>query len=672
MRNRHFLLIDGLMLCLLPSVALLLRLETVSETLEYVKPLAVYTLVTLVVRLALFYACGLYNRYWRSATVEELAHTVRVSLAAMLIVYGLFWVCDQFRFVGEPLPRSLPLMDSLLILLGVGGSRFSMRVLDHYIDHGGYLKEGRRALILGAGSAGQLIVKELKSNPQLGLQPVGFLDDDPDKRGMRIMNLPVWGELESLEAVAQAQNIDQVIIAMPTAPGKVIRELVNLCEKAHVPVKTVPGMYEILEGKVRVNQLRDVDIEDLLRREPIVTDIAAVRELIRGKRVLITGGGGSIGSELCRQVLQSQPAELAILGHGENTVFDIQNELRDMQRKAKEEPYAVQGVSQDTALHGWIADIRFEQRVRRIFEDYRPEIVFHAAAHKHVPLMEANPTEAITNNVFGTQNLLDAALAVGTKHFVMISTDKVVNPTSVMGASKRVAELLVLRAARQSGRAYVAVRFGNVLGSRGSVVPIFKKQIAAGGPVTVSHPEMTRYFMTIPEAVQLVLQASVLGKGGEIFMLDMGNPVKIVDLARDLIELSGLEVGRDIDIVFTGIRPGEKLFEELSMSHEVYEPTNHAKVRIAKNVSFFLPSNLNTVLEDLEHAVQRDDAALVRRSLRALIPEFQGGEMPNAEKTPAAPAPAIETGRAVVSNGSDLNLGGGRKHTETPLPATGA
>lgn len=376
--------------------------------------------------------------------------------------------------------------------------------------------------------------------------------------------------------------------------------------------KIIPAIHELLGGKVTIKQLRDIEIEDLLRREPIQTDTSAVSNLIRGKRVLVTGGGGSIGSELCRQVLATEPAELVIVGHGENSVFVAQNMLARLA--------AEQSVS--TKLIAVIADVRVPERIQAIFACYQPQIVFHAAAHKHVPLMEAHPSEAITNNVLGTQNLLAAAQAADVECFVMISTDKAVNPTSIMGTSKRVAELLVHEAACLSGRPYMVVRFGNVLGSRGSVVLTFKQQIASGGPVTVTHPEMCRFFMTIPEAVQLVLQAATLGSGGEVFTLDMGEPVKIADLARDMIELSGLEPGKDIDIVYTGLRPGEKLYEELFVPGEEYRRTSHEKVFIAHNAGSFVPENLLQLMEALRIAAQADDAASIRRLLQTLVPQF--------------------------------------------------
>ncbi|NTU65685.1 MAG: polysaccharide biosynthesis protein, partial [Chloroflexi bacterium] len=419
----------------------------------------------------------------------------------------------------------------------------------------------QRVLVVGAGDAGTIVVREMLNNPSLGMKVIGFVDDDPRKRSARIAGVPVLGNRRSLTQLVESHHIELVVIAIPTAPGREVRDIVTLCEKAGVPTKIMPGLYEMLGGTVSVNQLRNVQIEDLLRREPVQTDTEAVRRLIAGKRVLVTGGGGSIGSEVCRQILRCGPSDLLVLGHGENSIFDVCAQLNQQLTAMARARVDASPVAPH--IHAVIADVRFPDRIRAVFEQYRPQIVFHAAAHKHVPLMETNPTEAISNNVLGTRNLLDAAAVTGVERFVMISSDKAVRPKSIMGASKRVAELLVHQTAWEIGKPYVAVRFGNVLGSRGSVLQTFKQQIAVGGPITITHPEMKRYFMTIPEAVQLVLQAAVLGQGGEVFMLDMGEPVKIVDLAQDLIELSGLEVGHDIEIAFTGIRPGEKLHEEL-------------------------------------------------------------------------------------------------------------
>ncbi len=530
MRNRYFLLMDLVILAISPALALWLRLDGIDAVMRLWQPLLIYTVLAGTVRLAIFYYADLYGRYWRYASVGELAQVILAVLASSVAVIGLFFAARSL--VGfaptlplERLPRSLPFISSLLILILVGGNRFVVRLADRAVRPraNGPVK---RIAIMGAGDAGAMMARELKNNPQLGMDPVAFFDDDLGKHDVRIHNVPVLGSRHDIPEVVNDLKISQVIIAMPTAPGKIIREIVEICEQAGVQTKIIPGIYELLDGTVSVNQLRNVDIEDLLRRDSVQIDIGAVQDLVRGKRVLVTGGGGSIGSELCRQIWRCGPSELVILGHGENSVFDIDNEIRRLGGRDLGSGMGGQGTS--NGAHGnavttqslppaprspiaVLADIRFPDRVQQIFEEVRPQIVFHAAAHKHVPLMERNPAEAITNNVLGTRNLVAAALAADVERFVMISTDKAVNPTSIMGASKRAAELIVHSAARKTGKPFVAVRFGNVLGSRGSVVLTFKQQIAAGGPVTVTHPEMKRFFMTIPEAVQLVLQAAVLG-----------------------------------------------------------------------------------------------------------------------------------------------------------------
>ncbi len=428
---------------------------------------------------------------------------------------------------------------------------------------------------------------------------------------------------------------------MPTAPGKTIREIVRICEAAGVKTKTVPGIYELLDGSVGVNQLRNVRIEDLLRREPVQTDTRAVQALLQGKRVLVTGGGGSIGSELCRQILHCRPAQLVLMGHGENSVFSVSQEL---QRH-------LHVIGQQTELLSVVADIRFARQLHAIFGQYRPQVVFHTAAHKHVPLMELNPVEAITNNVLGTQNVVRASLAHDVEHFVFVSTDKAVNPTSIMGASKRMAELLVLEAGALSPHCYAVVRFGNVLGSRGSVILTFKQQIAAGGPVTITDPDMTRYFMTIPEAVQLVLQAAELGSGGEIFVLDMGEPVRIMDLAQDLIELSGLEVGRDIDIQIAGRRPGEKLHEELFVAGQHYERTSHGMIFIAANGAHGPTPQLAGQVERLAAAARRNDVVAIRRLLKTFIPEYEPAESAPMQPTAVSPETDWEVGQPAIEHG---------------------
>jgi len=439
--------------------------------------------------------------------------------------------------------------------------------------------------------------------------------------------------------------VNQVIVAMPTAPGQVIRGVVKQCEQAGVQAKIVPGIYELLNGSISVNELRNVQIEDLLRREPVQTDVGAVRKLVEGRTVLVTGAGGSIGSELCRQLLHFHPAKLVLLGHGENSIFLITNELAarlatnghggreagDGQAEASETSPVLPERVTTTRLVPVIADIRMEARIRAVIAEQRPSIVFHAAAHKHVPLMETNIADAVSNNILGTRTLLRAAADLGVERFVSISSDKAVCPTNVMGATKRAVELLVLQVAKATGRPYVAVRFGNVLGSRGSVVETFRAQIASGGPVTVTDPEMTRYFMTIPEAVQLVLQAAALGHGGEVYVLDMGEPMKIVDLARDMIELSGLEAGRDVEITFTGLRPGEKLYEELLLPGERHRATRHAKIQVVTNAYGFLPENLDRLVDEIAGLAAEGRPRALHEQLRRIVPEFRALEARSQE-----------------------------------------
>lgn len=617
LRNRHFFLIDLLYLVFTPLVALLLRTEEVGSLGRYAAALQVYICLSFLVRLPLLYQAGAYRQYWRFVGVREVTALLKAlsgGAAAMILVTFLL---DQW-LPAYNLPRSLPWIDALLLLPCVIGSRTLIRLTEFWRIRPYEAQHHLQVVVIGAGETGSLIVREMQRMPELGLHPVALLDDDPFKHQIYLHGVPVVGGRHALRSLLDRQAIDRVVIAMPSAPGKVISEIVKECRDLDIPVQTLPGLNELLTGGISISRLRNVQIEDLLRREPITTDTLAIQQLVAGKRILVTGGGGSIGSELCRQLLRCAPRQLVILGHGENSVFEIQQELRRIQNELKRQDQP--GAKSEIVTV--IADLRFGERVMKLLKQYKPELVFHAAAHKHVPLMEANPTEAITNNVLGTQNLLRAVQAAGVQRFVMISTDKAVNPTSVMGASKRVAEFLVHKAAKESKRPYMVVRFGNVLGSRGSVVHTFRQQIAGGGPVTVTDPEMKRFFMTIPEAVQLVLQASVHGKGGEVFMLDMGAPVKIVDLARNLIELSGLQVGRDIEIEFSGLRPGEKLYEEMFTSNERYAPTAHPKVLMAANASRFVPQGAEELIASLIASAERNDEEGVVRGLCALLPEY--------------------------------------------------
>ena len=622
-RNRHLLVLDAVLLPISAYLAFALRLETLD--LGPLVPAAVaYAIVAPFLKIPIFRALGIYSRFWRYATSDDAILLAWASVCGGLAEGALFLVILVPLGIVAPIPRSIPLIDIMLTLFCVAVPRFALRVsvqrANRWLKVGAGGHPSERVLIAGAGESGALVVHELEANPQAGLLPIGFVDDDRSKIKMYIHGCRVLGTRQAIPDLVREHAVDQVIIAMPTAPGRVIRETLDICNKAGVRVRTLPGVYDLLSGRVKLQQIRDVQIDDLLRREPVKIDIAQVSALIQGRRVMVTGGGGSIGSELCRQALRCHPAELILVGHGENSVFEIGNELARL--------------APGLPVTSVIADVRDRERLASVFARHQPEIVFHAAAHKHVPLMESNVEEAITNNVLGTRHLVEISLAAGVTHFVLISTDKAINPTSVMGASKRVAELIVQQAGLGSGRCYVAVRFGNVLGSRGSVVPFFQRQIASGGPVTVTHPEMRRYFMTIPEAVQLVLQAAVLGCGGEVFALDMGEPVRIVDLATDLIRLSGLEPGRDIEIVYTGIRPGEKLFEEVFADKEAHTRTTHEKILVCRNGAdpSRVPPTLDLTVDGLLAAARVGSQDDIRSILQELVPNFK---MPSTEATAA-------------------------------------
>ncbi len=636
-RNRHLLLSDFLLLPVAAVLAFALRLDGAALAEYYIPAMIAYALCAPVIMIPVFAALGLYSRFWRYANADELLLLVGAAALGALTQGAIFFVIQALfpDLLSPGVPRSIPLIDILLTLVVIAAPRFALLLWSQNSRRSMKASTApqaqQRVLIAGAGEAGALILRELRANPQTGLIPVGFVDDDPHKHGMLIQRLRVFGGREWIPALVRELRADQVILAMPSAPGSAVREIVDICEQAGVRARIIPGMYELLSGAAGISQLRDVQIEDLLRREPVRTDTEQVAALIRGKRVLVTGAGGSIGSELCRQIVRCEPAALILLGHGENSIFDIHNELKVEGSKLNLQPSTFN-------LQPVIADIRDADRLAAVFATHRPEIVFHAAAHKHVPLMETNFEDAVTNNVLGTQRVVEASVAAEVLHFVLVSTDKAVNPSSVMGATKRAAELIVQEAAQRTGRAFVAVRFGNVLGSRGSVVPFFQKQITAGGPVTVTHPDVKRYFMTIPEAVQLMLQAAALGRGGEIFVLDMGAPVRIVDLARDLIRLSGLEPDRDIEIRYTGLRPGEKLFEELFGAEEVYGQTRHEKIFVYRNGHADGATGETTAprpvasdaarlvnqIDALILAAQRGNAAEVRRRLGELVPEYQG------------------------------------------------
>ena len=603
-------------------LAFTVRFEGLSWPVGYLTS-AIWFVLLSVVKIGIFFWAGLYRRVWRHASVHEVVQILQAVTLSGAVCFAIGALVIPGFSLAARVPYSVLVLDALFTTMIVTLSRVGVRLLAAHRISGQQI-DARRVLIAGAGAAGVMIVQELLDNPDLGLKPVGFLDDDQSKRGNRLCNLLVFGALSDLPTVVGKQAIDELIIAMPSAPGSIIRELLAAAAAAGINARTVPRMLDFISGRPAVNALRPVEIEDLLRREPVTTSLESARALAAGRTVLVTGAGGSIGSELCRQLVGLGPKRIVLAGHGENSIFHILNELQEI----------VPGVD----FVPVIVDVRDRERLAGVFENWDPIAVFHAAAHKHVPLMECNVPEAITNNVLGTRNVVEVAAQSGVEQLVFVSTDKAVRPTSVMGATKRVAEQLVQLAAKEHGRNFMAVRFGNVLGSRGSVVPTFLHQIAGGGPVTVTHPEMRRYFMTIPESVRLVLQAMALGRGGDVFVLDMGQPVKIADLAADLIRLSGKEVGTEIEIHFTGSRPGEKLYEEMFFGAEHAMPTEHPKVLRAKNAE--LPMGVATgVSELIEAAENRRPDEELRRLLKRLVLDYDphnAGAPPTGRKEGSA------------------------------------
>ncbi|WP_342560327.1 nucleoside-diphosphate sugar epimerase/dehydratase [Psychrobacillus sp. FSL W7-1457] len=528
---------------------------------------------------AMYY--GLYRKVWEYASVKELLSIFKAVTFSILIVALI-----QAIVTGGVLGRAL-FVTWMLHMLLIGGTRLSWRVLrDTFISEKNSKGSKKRTLIIGAGAAGTMIARQLLKNANSPLQPIAFLDDDLAKKGLDIFNMRVLGGTDIIEDVVLDQNIEHIIIAIPSMEKTRRARLLQQCLDTGIRTQTMPLIEDLLTGKVSINEIRDVKIEDLLGRDEVELDLEIISSKLTNKTILVTGAGGSIGSEICRQVARFNPKAVILLGHGENSIYTIDMELR-------------QKVSRDTKLIPIIADVQDRGRIFDIVSEYKPDVIYHAAAHKHVPLMEYNPMEAVKNNIFGTKNVAEAADVFGVEYFVMISTDKAVNPPNIMGATKRFAEMVVQNLAKESKTKFAAVRFGNVLGSRGSVVPLFKKQIAIGGPITVTDPEMTRYFMTIPEASRLVLQAGSLASGGEVFVLDMGEPVKIVDLAKNLIKLSGYRED-EIGIEFSGIRPGEKLYEELLSENEIQSRFVFPKIHIGK-ANPISPSELKYVMEKLPH-----------------------------------------------------------------------
>jgi FlaA1/EpsC-like NDP-sugar epimerase len=603
-RNRYLLMVDLVLVVIsvLGSFALKLELDNLYP---YYRAIFIMTLVAFMVKPVVYYSFGLYRRLWVYASVNELKLIAAAVSVASIIVSAVMVVLFILNVI-TGLPRSVLGIDFLLSLAFVGGVRFALRMRAETRASQPHNGKANKVLVIGAGDAGALVVRELQKNRQSNLEPIGFLDDDPAKQKHEIYGVQVIGPLSELPDILDKEKVAEVIIAIPSAPGRVVRKVADNCRSKGVPFRTMPGIFELIGGKVSVSRLREVDITDLLRREPARIHEEWIGEALKGKCILVTGAGGSIGRELCRQIARWNPARLILLGHGENSIFEAILELREN--------------SPSPELIPVIADVRDTQRIESILSEYHPQVLFHAAAHKHVPLMQINVEEAVANNVIGTRNLVSAAEKNGVERFVLISTDKAVHPVNVYGATKRLAEMIVLDAAQRTHDVYTVVRFGNVLGSRGSVVPIFKRQIAQGGPITLTHPDMERYFMTIPEAVHLVLQAAAMGKGGEAFLLNMGQQVRILDLAEDLIRLSGLEPGRDIEIVFTGIRPGEKLREELWESDKTYEVTAHPEIFRSTQESAPQGGALPQTLDRLERLAEENRPDAIIQLLDETIP----------------------------------------------------
>ena len=560
-------------------------------------------IVITAIKLLVFVYFKLYNRSWRYASIDEL-FTILVSIAVANTA-----VISYLFIVQEPQPRSVYIIATMIDMGLVGGVRLGIRgiksIMNRSNPHKGNFKH---ILIVGAGDAGNMILREYKSHQALSSKVVAFVDDDPKKNNQILGGVPVLGNRNDIPAISEKYVIDEIVIAIPSASKKEIAEIVEICKKTRARLKILPGIYELIDGVVSLNSIREVQIEDLLGREEIVINTDEISSYIKDKIVLVTGGGGSIGSELCRQIAKNKPKRLVLIDIYENTTYSIQNELLKSYK--------------DLDLKVYIASVRDKRTINELVGREKPNVVFHAAAHKHVPLMEGSPKEAIKNNVFGTHNVALASSNNKVEKFVLISTDKAVNPTNIMGASKRLSEMLIQSLDSISETEFVAVRFGNVLGSNGSVIPLFKKQIEEGGPVTVTHEEVIRYFMTIPEAVRLVMQAGAIASGGEIFILDMGKPVKILELAEDLIRLSGFEPYTEIPIQITGLRPGEKLFEELLMDEEGIKATKHDKIFIAK------PSEINyeRIRMDLEHlfnVAQEGQELELKEFMSKLVPTYR-------------------------------------------------
>lgn len=621
LRNRHYVLIDLVCFALAAVASYAIRFERV-DAFVYEESAVLFLLLVVVIKPAVFFGWGMYQRYWFDAGASELilsaaATVLSGALVAACVLLGTLLSRDSQWGI----PRSIPIIDTLVTLALVVGNRFFVRAYHHVIarrrsTRPAATSRAKRALIIGAGMSGTQVLRSLGHEPGRFI-PIGFLDDDPGKQGTLVRSVRVLGRLGDIQRIVREYEVQIVVIAMPSAPGAVIRSLMHDCQEMRIEYHIMPGVFEVLNGERPIGELRRVSLADLLRRAPIRLDTADIRAKLAGRCVLITGAGGSIGSELVRQIVGYGPARLLLVGHGENSLFALESQLKQEQCAV---PY-----------HLLLADVRDAKRMERIFDEWRPQFVFHAAAHKHVPMLESNLVEAVSNNVISTSILVDLCDRYAVERMVLISTDKAVKPTNVMGMSKRAAELLVISAsARKPGR-YAVVRFGNVLGSRGSVVPTFERQIASGGPITVTSDKMTRFFMSIPEATQLVLKAGALNGIGTLFVLNMGDPVPIIEMAKDLVRLSGLVPYRDVDIKVTGLRPGEKLYEELFWDDEKHIPVEQGAIFVVNNGQGAHGPTLTGVdsqIEALIASVRAYDEEAVRAQLHRLV--FAGVEQDRA------------------------------------------
>lgn len=606
MRRICMMMVDVGIVILASILALAVRFEcSISSIPKYYLGVVWSTLpYTLPFAIIIFTIFRLYSTLWTYAGATELLYLVSACIVDSL--FNTVIVLLAYREQDYPVPRSWYFLYGAFLLGLMIINRYSQRAVKNFMNRRNNAGKMRRVLIIGAGEAGNAIIKEIVNSRYVNMKIIGIIDDDKTKKGKYLHGVKIIGDRNDIVDTAKAYRVDEIIIAIPAASAQETKQILDICKQTGCELKRLPGMYQLVNGDVSISKLKDVDVNDLLGREPIKVDLDSIMGYVSGKVVMVTGGGGSIGSELCRQVASHQPKQLLIVDIYENSVYDIQQELK---RNYPEMDLVV-----------LIASIRNTKRINQIFETYRPEIIYHAAAHKHVPLMEDSPNEAVKNNVLGTWKVVQAADKYKVKRFVMISTDKAVNPTNIMGATKRICEMIIQTYNNRSETEYVAVRFGNVLGSNGSVIPLFKKQIEEGGPVTVTHPDIIRYFMTIPEAVSLVLQAGAYAKGGEIFILDMGEPVKIVDLAKNLILLSGHKPNEDIMIEFTGLRPGEKLYEEMLMEEEGMQDTANKLIHIGKPIQMDEERFLRQLEEIKEYVVTEPDD--IRLWVQKIVPTY--------------------------------------------------